>query len=96
MTNKNTTIQSIANDVGVSVSTVSRVLNGVGKKYRISNKTIDAVKKSAKQLNYTPNRIAKSLRLNRTFTVGLIVPDISNPWFAKIAQEIEKESRKNN
>ncbi|MFC5046984.1 LacI family DNA-binding transcriptional regulator [Aquimarina hainanensis] len=88
------TIQSIADTLGVSVSTVSRVMNGVGKKYRISAKTIAAIHETADKLNYTPNNIAKSLRLKKTFTVGLIIPDISNPWFAKIAMRIEEESRK--
>ncbi|PKV51137.1 LacI family transcriptional regulator [Aquimarina sp. MAR_2010_214] len=88
------TIQSIADALGVSVSTVSRVMNGVGKKYRISTKTRDIILKKAKELDYTPNKIAKSLRLQKTFTIGLIIPDISNPWFSKIAMKIEEESRK--
>ena len=69
-------------------------MSGVGKKYRISDKTINIVKAAALKYNYTPNKIAKSLRLKKTSTIGLIVPDISNPWFAKIARAIEKESRK--
>lgn len=93
---KNITIQTIADDLGLSASTVSRVLNGVGKKYRISDKTIKAINRVADRLNYSPNQIAKSLRLKKTFTVGLIVPDISNPWFAKIARRIEEESRGKN
>jgi LacI family transcriptional regulator, galactose operon repressor len=93
---KKINIQAIADEVGLSVSTVSRVMNGVAKKYRISDKTIELVKSAAKKFNYTPNNIAKSLRLKKTFTIGLIVPDISNPWFAQIAGAIEKETRKNN
>ncbi|UJH67825.1 LacI family DNA-binding transcriptional regulator [Allomuricauda sp. SCSIO 65647] len=93
MSKKASTIQSIADELGVSVSTVSRVLNGVGKKYRISEKTIDAVHEMAIKLNYVPNNIAKSLRLKKSSTIGLVIPDISNPWFAKIASKIEKETR---
>jgi LacI family transcriptional regulator len=94
MANKRATITSIAKHLKLDVSTVSRVLNGLAKKYRISEKTVELVTKTAKELNYTPNKIAKSLRLKKTFTIGLIVPDISNPWFAEIALRIEKESRK--
>ena len=95
MSKKNSTIQAIADELGISASTVSRVMNGLGKKYRISEKTIEAVENMAEKLNYTPNNIAKSLRLKKTSTIGLVVPDISNPWFAKIALKIEKESRNN-
>ena len=93
MSKSNITVQTIAKEAGVSVTTVSRVLNGIAEKYRISTRTVQLVEKAAVRLNYSPNKIAKSLRLNRTFTIGLIVPDISNPWFAKIAQGIEKELR---
>lgn len=93
MHKKNASIQSIADELGISVTTVSRALNGLGKKYRISEKTIAAVKEKARKQNYTPNRLAKSLRLKKTSTIGLIMPDISNPWFAKIALKIEKASR---
>jgi len=96
MSKNNITVQTIANEVGVSVTTVSRVMNGVAKKYRISDKTIETVKTTADRLKYSPNIIAQSLRLKKTFTIGLIVPDISNPWFAKIARGIEKELRKKN
>lgn len=91
--NSPTTIKSIADKLGISPSTVSRVLNNMGEKFRISTKTINLVKETAAQLNYTPNQIAKSLRLQRTFTLGLIVSDISNPWFAKIARKVEKSAR---
>ncbi|WP_108867792.1 LacI family DNA-binding transcriptional regulator [Aquimarina aquimarini] len=94
MSKNKATIQSIADTLGVSVSTVSRVMNGVGKKYRISTKTIAAIHETAEKLNYTPNKIAKSLRLKKTFTIGVIIPDISNPWFSKITMRIEEESRK--
>lgn len=93
MHKKNSSIQSIADALGISVTTVSRVLNGVGKQYRISEKTTAAVKEMADKMDYTPNRLAKSLRLKKSFTIGLIVPDISNPWFAKIAMKIESETR---
>lgn len=94
MNEQKSSIKSIANELGLSVSTVSRVLNGIGKKHRISQRTIEAVESMAEELDYEPNNIAKSLRLKKTSTIGLILPDISNPWFAKIALNIEKELRK--
>src|SRR6218665_602390 len=92
---KNVTIKSVADELGLNLSTVSRVLNGYGEKYRISVKTIKAVNQMAEKLNYVPNNIAKSLRLKRSSTIGLVVPDISNPWFTTIALEVEKKCRKN-
>lgn len=92
---KNVTIKSIAEELNLNLSTVSRVLNGYGEKYRISSKTIEAVRQTAETLNYTPNNIAKSLRLKKSSTIGLVVPDISNPWFSTIALEVEKKCRKN-
>lgn len=94
MQNRQITIKIIAERAGVSVSTVSRVLSGKAKKYRISEKTEKAVIRIAKDLNYSPNQLARALRLSRTNTIGLIIPDISNPFFASIARYIELESRK--
>jgi LacI family transcriptional regulator len=90
------TIQSIAKKLGISVTTISRVLNGLGEKYRISKKTIELVTTTAEKLNYSPNNIAKGLRLKKSSTIGLIVPDITNIWFAQLALGIENEARKHN
>lgn len=90
------TIQFIANELDISVTTISRVLNGLGEKYRISKKTIDLVTTTAAELNYSPNNIAKGLRLKKSSTIGLIVPDITNLWFAQLALGIENEARKYN
>lgn len=92
--NRKTTIKIIAERAGVSVTTVSRVISGQGKKYRISKKTEESVKSLAKELNYEPNILARSLRMKQTFTIGMIVPDISNPFFASIVRYVEIESRK--
>src|SRR5690606_5499858 len=50
----------------------------------------------AAELNYQPNQIAKSLKSGKSFTIGLIVADISNPFFANIARTIEDEAKKDN
>jgi len=92
--NRKTTIKEIAKRADVSVATVSRVLSGQGRKYRISKKTEELVNRLTKELNYEPNILARSLRMKHTFTIGVIVPDISNPFFASIARYVEIESRK--
>lgn len=91
--NNVTDINKLASILNLSVTTVSRVLNGKGKKYRISQSTSQRVIEAAKKYNYTPNRIARSLKTSKTDTIGLIIPDLSNPFFADIALSIEKELR---
>jgi len=66
--------------VGVSTAIVSYVLSK-GKESKVSAAVSEKVKQVAKELNYQPNQIAKSLKSGRTFTIGLIVADISNPFF---------------
>lgn len=83
------TLNDIAQRAGVSASTVSRVLNGNFEKYRISLKTKQLVVKAAKELQYHPNDLARSLRLKKTQTIGLVVPDISNPFFAYITHTVQ-------
>lgn len=87
------TLKKIAAKSGVSVPTVSRVLSGKGEQYRISRATIDNVNRIATELDYSPNYLASSLRLKRTLTLGLIIPDISNPFFSSLARSIEKATR---
>lgn len=88
------TLKSIADRLGTSVTTVSRVLSGKASQFRISEKTEEAVWDVAKSLQFSPNQIARGLRLQRSFTLGLIIPDISNHFFATIARNIEIEARK--
>ena len=88
------TLKKIAQKSGLSVPTVSRVLTGKGAQYRISRTTIDLVNSIATELNYTPNYLASGLRLKRTLTIGLIIPDISNPFFSSLARSVEKSARR--
>ena len=88
-----TGIRDLAEIIGVSVTTVSRVLNGMAEKYRIGEATKNRVIEAAKEYNYIPNKLARGLKLTKTETIGLIIPDISNPFFADIAQSIEREAR---
>lgn len=82
------TIQSISEQTGYSVSTVSRVLSGKAQRSRISQKAIEIIKAEAKRVNYTPNLLAQGLRTSRTYTIGLTVPGIDNPFFATLASTV--------
>lgn len=95
MKKKPVSLKDIAQEVGVSIATVSYVLSK-GKDSRVSKGMSEKIKKVAKRLNYQPNTIAQSLKSGRTNTIGLIVADISNPFFANIARVIEDEATKFN
>jgi LacI family transcriptional regulator len=84
------TLNDIADSAGVSVSTVSRVLNQKAARYRISPETEQLILKTAKALNYRPNHLARGLRLKQTNTLGLIAPDISNPFFAYVIKRVQR------
>jgi LacI family transcriptional regulator len=89
------TLKRIAEQLGVSVTTVSRALSGQSQRYRISRKTESAVKKLAAELHFSPNSLARGLRLKKTLTIGLVVPTIANPsFYAAIANEVVAEARK--
>lgn len=89
---KKTSLNDIAQQLGVSKTLVSFVLNGRGKEFRISDEICRKVLETAKQLNYQPNRIAQGLRTGKTKTIGLIIADIANPFFGKLGREIEQEA----
>jgi LacI family transcriptional regulator len=89
---KKTSLNDIAQQLGVSKTLVSFVLNGRGKEFRISDEICRKVLETAKELNYQPNRIAQGLRTGKTKTIGLIIADIANPFFGKLGREIEQEA----
>jgi LacI family transcriptional regulator len=91
---KNISIKDIAREVGVSTTTVSFVLNGKAKEKRISNDLKEKILETAARLNYRPNQVARGLRTGQTHTLGLIVEDISNPFFANLARFVESEADK--
>lgn len=88
------TLDSIAKKCGCSVSTVSRVLSGKAHSYRISEKTEKRVLEEAGRANYQPSQIAKSLRLGKTDTIGLLIPSIDDTFFSSITSVIIREARK--
>lgn len=86
-------LQELARKLGVAPSTVSRVLNGKAEQYRISTATRDRVLEAAKASGVVVDHIARGLRLKTTETIGLIIPDISNPFFASLARRVEHSAR---
>ena len=93
--NKRISLKDIASRVGVSTALVSYVLNGKEKEARVGLEMAGKIRKVAKELNYQPNLIAKGLKSGQTKTLGLIVADISNPFFSSLARIIEIEAKKN-
>ena len=93
MANQKVSIVDIAKTAGVSISTVSRVLNGKAEEFRISKKSEQKVKETARRLNYVPNQFAANLKSGKSNTIALIIPSLSNPFFADIASEINAEIR---
>lgn len=91
---KPASIKDIASKANVSITTVSFILNGKAEKMRISKAVIEKVQAIIKELGFTPNQVARSLRTGNTKTIGLIVEDISNPFFASIARKIEDKAYK--
>jgi len=71
---------------------VSYVLSNKGKENRVSEKTAKRIREVAKELNYHPNWNARSLKTNKTRSIGVIVADISNPFFSNLARTIEDEA----
>ncbi len=91
---KKTLLKDIAGQLNVSKTLVSLVLNNRGEENGISAVTQKKVKDLAKKLNYRPNQMARSLRLGTSKTIGLIVADISNVFYAAISRNIEDEAAK--
>lgn len=80
------TIKDVAEEANVSTATVSRVLNSSG---FVSDEIKERVRYAIQKLNYKPNAIARSLKSERTTTIGVVIPDISNPYYMKISKGIE-------
>lgn len=88
---KKISIKDIAKEAGVTISTVSNVLNNT--KF-VREATAERVRTAVDKLGYRPNRIARSLRTQRTGAVGIIVPDITIPFYAYVIQAMERAAIK--
>ena len=86
-----TTLHEVARRAGVSAMTVSRVVNGRGS---VDSETRQRVEEAIQVLDYVPNRIARGLISQKTQTIGIIVPDIVNPFFAPVVRGAESAARK--
>ena len=87
---KKPTIYDVAKKAGVSIATVSKVVNNKGK---ISESTREKIKHIMAELDYEPSTIAKALSGKRTKTLGVIVPNIANPFFGEVTRALENHAR---
>ena len=95
MKHNKVTIKDIAKCLGVSTTLVSFALSESPKKHRVSDEMIARIRKTAKEMDYLPNNAARSLRSGRSNTIGVILSDISNRFFADIARCIEDKASQN-
>ncbi|WP_458627760.1 LacI family DNA-binding transcriptional regulator [Winogradskyella sp. PC D3.3] len=87
-----TTLKELAKLLNLSISTVSKALND---SHEISDNTKKRVNELADKLNYKPNRIAQQLKTNKTKIIGVILPTVTNPFFAEVLHGIEKTATNN-
>ena len=85
------TLKQLAKELNVSISTVSKALNN---SEEIGEETVKRVKELAALYNYKPNKVALSLKQNKTKTIGVIIPDILNHFLSKVLFSIEREATK--
>ena len=79
-------LRDVARRAHVGVGTVSRALNGTG---YVSEETKRKIEKAVEELSYTPNELARNLFRNRTGIIGVVIPDLEHPFFAKFAKYVE-------
>lgn len=87
METKKITIKDVARQSGVSISTVSQILNG--NEARFSALTVKKVIQAKKDLNYEPDYFARRMIMKKSKTIGVLVPDITNPFFSELVRGIE-------
>ncbi|MDQ7174720.1 LacI family DNA-binding transcriptional regulator [Staphylococcus chromogenes] len=80
------TIKEVAHYAKVSVATVSRAINGNG---YVKQETRDKIEAAIQALNYQPNEVARSLNMKKSKLIGLLLPDMSNPFFTLVARGVE-------
>ncbi len=81
------TIRDVAREAGVSIATVSRVMNKTD--HAVNDGTRARVLEVVQRLDYHPSAVAKSLSMRRAHTIGIIIPDISNPYYAEIVRGVQ-------
>jgi LacI family transcriptional regulator len=91
MKNTTVTIKDVAREAGVSIATVSRILNGSGV---VSEKLMEKVQSAVEATGYQPNAVARALKIKESKSIGLIIPDIENPFFPALVRGVEDTARK--
>ena len=86
-------LKDFAASLGVSISTVSRVLSGRAEQNRIAPATRELILEAARKQDVIVDQVGRGLRLQQTLTIGLVMPDIANPFFASFACLVEKAAR---
>ncbi len=89
MNEQRVTIRQVAQAAGVSVATVSRVLAGTA---RVSDTLRERVEQAARLLAYTPHEVARSLARGRTLTIGMLVPNLANPYVCGLVKQVLHEA----
>lgn len=84
------TIDDVAKKAGVSKATVSRVINGTAP---VNNYTKTKIELAMEELNYSPSFLAQSMRSKKTKTIGIVIPDYTNPFYTSLFKEIENRIR---
>jgi LacI family transcriptional regulator len=95
MADRKPSMSDLAKKLNVSTTTVSFILNGKAKEKRISDSLVEKVMEEVSRQGYSRNQFARSLRTGRTNIIGLMVEDISNPFYASIAKLIEEKVYQN-
>ncbi|MCG8307360.1 MAG: LacI family transcriptional regulator [Cytophagales bacterium] len=90
---KKISLLDISEKLKISKSTISIVLNGRGDEKRVSKETQEKIVKYANEHNYRPNQLARGLSRGKSETIGLIVPNISDTFYSRIARRIERKAR---
>lgn len=88
-------LKHVAEAAGVSLSTASRALSGKAEANRISARTEQLVQDAAAKLDFHPSQVARSLRTQKTKLLGVVLPDVANPFFASIAREVTIAAEEN-
>jgi len=86
------TIRHIAKELGISAMTVSRALNN---RANVDKKTKKKILETAKMMGYKPNHVARSLTINKTYTIGVVIPKLTNSFFPDAIQGIEEVAFEN-
>ncbi len=86
------TLRDVARLADVSIATASAVINNKG---RVSEKLRARVASAMRALDYHPDQVARSLKVRRTNTIGMLIPDVTNPFFTAVMQGVEDEARRN-